>query len=219
MRTLVAPLVLTAAGLAMPAAAHPHIFVQSEVEIVADAEGRVQGVRLTWVYDEFFSYMLTADLGLDLDGDLVLSQAEAETLAASVLDWPPDFEGDLYVMQGGEPVALGPRADAAVTYEGGRVRESHFRPLAYAATASASTPVFVQVYDRYYYVAYEIVGQVPVTGNPACAASVTKADLAAAYSLVDELLYGRPASDVGVEEQFPEVGQAFSDTVSVTCSA
>jgi hypothetical protein len=44
-----------------------------------------------------------------------------------------------------------------------------------------------------------------------------KADLNAAYSLVDELLYGRPASDVGPDEAFPEVGEAFSDTVVVTC--
>jgi len=76
----------------------------------------------------------------------------------------------------------------------------------------------VQVYDPFYYVAYEIVGDIGLTGGDGCVAQYQKADLNAAYSLVDELLYGRPASDVGPDEQFPEVGVAFADTVTVSCN-
>jgi hypothetical protein len=66
-------------------------------------------------------------------------------------------------------------------------------------------------------VAYEISPSIALRGGEGCEVTLRKADLAAAYALVDELLYGRPASDVGPDEAFPEVGEAFADTVIVTC--
>lgn len=203
------------ACVAAPAAAHPHIFAEAGVEVVFDDAGRLVGVRLSWTYDEFFSFMLTEDLGLDTDGDLSMTGEELEALAASVLDWPPDFGGDLYLTQRDAPLVLGPPAERSVDYADGKVTESHFRPL--AEPVDASWPVAVQVYDPYYYVAYEIAPDVTMAGGAGCAVELRKADLNAAYSLVDELLYGRPASDVGPEEAFPEVGEAFSDTVFVSC--
>ena len=200
---------------AAPVAAHPHIFVEADVGIVLDDGGRVTGVELSWTYDEFFSFMLTAELGLDPEGDLVLTPAEKEALAAKVLDWPADFGGDLMVMQGGVPLALGARAAASVDFVDGRVVERHLRPLAEAA--GGPEPVSVQVFDPYYYVAYEVSPDITLRGGDGCAVTLRKADLNAAYALVDELLYGRPASDVGPDEAFPEVGEAFSDTVIVTC--
>lgn len=205
------------ASLAVPAAAHPHIFVEAGVEIVLDDAGRVAGVRLSWTYDEFFSFLLTSELGLDVDGDLQMTAEELDLLAGQVLEWPADFGGDLFVRQGEEAVALGERAEASVAYVDGRVIERHFRPL--AAPVVANAPLAVQVYDPFYYVAYEISPQITFAGGAGCDAELRKADLNKAYSLVDELLYGRPASDVGPDEYFPEVGEAFSDTVIVTCGA
>ncbi len=201
--------------LAGPLAAHPHIFITAEVEVVFGEEGQMTGVRLSWTYDEFFSFMLTEDLGLDTDGDLSMTEDELATLAANVLDWPPDFGGDLYLTQRDAPVALGPREDATVEYRDGMVIERHFRPV--VSPLDASWPVAVQVYDPFYYVAYEISPDITVTGGEGCAVELRKADLNAAYTLVEELLYGRPASDVGPDEAFPEVGEAFSDTVFVSC--
>lgn len=206
-----------AALLPAAAAAHPHVFVDTEVEIVLGADGALQGVRLTWVYDDFFSLLLTEDLGLDPDGDLQLTEEEAATLQAFVLDWPEDFAGDLHVTRAAAPLALGPPREGAVAFEEGRVRESHFRPL--AAPQAMDAPVQVQVFDPYYYVAYDIRPPIRVTGGAGCEAALQKADLSVAYELVDEALYGRPASDVGPDEEFPEVGHAFADTITVTCAA
>jgi ABC-type uncharacterized transport system substrate-binding protein len=201
---------------AAPVAAHPHVFVDAGVEIVFDEAGRIAGVRLSWTYDEFFSLMLTEDLGLDPDGDLAMTEPELAALSQSVLDWPADFGGDVFVLQDGRLLELGPRTEASVAYVGGQVIERHFRPL--EMPVAAGTPVSVQVYDPFYYVAYEISPDIILQGAEDCAAELRKADLNAAYSLVDELLYGRPASDVGPDEAFPEVGEAFSDTVVVSCT-
>ena len=49
-----------------------------------------------------------------------------------------------------------------------------------------------------------------------CSATILPADLDKAYTLVEELLYATPAAEV--EEAFPEVGEAFADTVTVSCA-
>jgi ABC-type uncharacterized transport system substrate-binding protein len=199
-----------AALLAAPAQAHPHLFVNARVALVY--EGRsLQAVRLTWTYDEFFSLLLTEDLGIDSDMDGQLTEAELDTLSGAVLDWPAGYAGDLYVTQQGQPVELGARQDASVAFEGGQVIERHTRPVPAAAPGGAT----VRVYDPGYYTAYTVVTPVTVTGTDACAAQVTRADLVAATEKVDELLYGMPQDEA--EVQFPQVGKDFADTIRVTC--
>jgi len=215
MRPNAASLALVLALSPAMVVAHPHIFVEAQVGLVMDGQGSLLGVRLTWLYDDLFSLLLTADLGIDPEGDMILTAPEQATLTAAVLDWPADFGGDLFVLVDGVPLALGARAEPGVTFDAGRVAESHYRPLAQPLPVTA--PVAVQVYDPFYYVAYAVVAPITLTGGDGCATTYQAADLNSAYALVDELLYGRPASDLGPDEQFPEVGQAFADTVMLTC--
>lgn len=198
--------------LPVPLSAHPHVFVEATVEVLAEG-GAVTGVRLTWVYDDFFSFVLTSELGLDPEGDMVLQPEELQALSDYVLDWPADFAGDLQVSGPDGPAALDAPEAAEVRYVDGRVIESHLRPL----LAPVAAPVTVQVYDPFYYTAYEVVGEVAVTGDPGCRADLSRPDLDAAYATVDDLLGGRAAADVGPDEEFPAVGHLFADTVTVRC--
>lgn len=199
------------------AMAHPHVFVSANVDIVVEG-GQVSGVRLQWDYDDFFSLVLTSDLGIDLDGDMILTPEEAEILAASVLAWPEDYTGDLELRQNGRVLPLAPKTEAGAVLIDGRVREHHLRPL----DPPAATPVEIAVFDPYYYVAYEIATLPRVVdpqGNPVadCEVALVKADLEAAYAVVEEE-WGRPADDFGPDEDFPMVGENFADRVIVTCA-
>jgi ABC-type uncharacterized transport system substrate-binding protein len=198
--------------LPMSTQAHPHVFVTVDVTVIYEL-GKPAAVRLEWVYDELFSLLLSTDLGIDLDGDGKLEPQELETLALAVTDWPADYSGDLAVEQDGNPISLGAKFDHHMTYEDGIVKEVHSRPLINTDAASLT----VRVYDPFYYVAYELAGPVTIEGRADCEALITAPDLNRAYSLVDELLYGRPASDVGADEEFPEVGIEFAQTIYVTC--
>ena len=213
MRTLTTILASALALAPTVTPAHPHIFVGAEVTV--DFRGSAPVVHLNWVYDDFFSLLITSDLGLDLDGDLRLTQDEVATLAASVTDWPADFQGDLEVTQGDALLRLGPRAAHTMAYEDGIVRESHARPF---AVADPAAPLTIRVYDPFYYVAYQLAGPVRVLGRDDCDVTITQPNLDRAYSLVEELLYGRPAGDVGPDEEFPEVGVEFAETITVTCA-
>lgn len=213
------PFRLGAAFALLPCAAvaHPHVFVSADVEIVVE-QGFVQGVRVQWDYDDFFSLVLTSDLGIDLDGDMVLTPEEAEILSASVLDWPADYDGDIALRQNGDLLALGPRQEAGAVLIEGRVRESHLRPL----DPAVATPLELAVFDPYFYVAYELAGMPRVVdgaGQPVegCTVDLLKADLEAAYAQV-EAEWGRPASEFEAEEDFPMIGENFADRVIVTCA-
>ncbi|MBQ2260975.1 MAG: DUF1007 family protein [Loktanella sp.] len=206
---------ISAILLPVPALAHPHVFVDVEMAVVFDSDGGV-GVRLDWVYDAYFSMLVTADLGIDVDGDLQLTPEEQALLDEQIAAWPPDFDGDLEVLQGDQPLPLASKRDHSMIYRDGLLRETHLRPLAQIADRTASLTILP--YDPTYYIAYGLAGTVRVEGRDDCDVSIIPADLNAAYSLVDELLYGRPAEDVGPDEDFPEVGRSFADTVVVTCA-
>lgn len=195
-------------------AAHPHIFVEARLEIVFDGD-QLRGVRMSWTYDDFFSFLLIEELGLDPDGDGALTAAELETLAGVVLDWPADFEGDLEVWQGGQVLELGPREQAGLDVSEARVSEVHFRPV--SGDVSAGEPIRVQVYDPFYYTAYDVYGPIEITGRSDCEATIDRADITAANDMVEEMLYGKTAAEVGPDEYFPPVGDAFADTITVTC--
>lgn len=200
---------LVCASWAGLATAHPHLFVDAEVELVFEND-RLTAVRLVWTYDEFFSLLLTEDLGIDDDLDGTLTRGELSTLSNAVLDWPEGYVGDLYVTQAGQQLQLGARRDASVAFEDGQIVESHTRPV-----EAAPGDVRVKVYDPGYYTAYTVVTPVTVSGSEACAAQVTRADLIAATERVDELLYAMPQDQA--EMFFPEVGEDFADTITVTC--
>lgn len=193
------------------AAAHPHIFVDAQVEVVIGADG-LEAVRLTWIYDEFFSLLVTEDMGLDDDLDGTLTEAELEELAAYVLAWPEGYGGDLTVSVGGEPVALGARSEAGLDFVDGRMVETHLREV----RAPVDGPVTIQVFDPGYYTAYTVEAPVKITGGAGCEAQIARADIMAATDMVEELLYAMPQDEA--EAFFPEVGEAFADTITVTCA-
>lgn len=198
-----------------PALAHPHIFVDVSVAVIFD-DDNAAAVRLTWTYDSYFSLLLTTDLGIDLDGDAILSAEEAEILSASVLAWPDGYEGDLEVLQGGRSTALGPRVDHTVSFDGGVVQEVHTRPL--IAGVDHSIPLEIRTYDPGHYVAYDVTGSITIEGRDGCVSALIAPDLVTANARVAELLDGQSASEVGPEEAFPEVGNLFAQTVTITCS-
>lgn len=201
--------VVALALCAQTASAHPHVFVDTKLKVVVDDNGIFEGIEVYWTYDEFYSLLLMADLGLDLDGDGALTDAELARLDGFDLKWIQGFEGDSYATRNGAPVALGKPSGLGVSVKQGRITSGHFRPA-----QGPASDVVLKAYDPTFYTAYDLIGPVAVDGP--CSATVLPADLDAAYTLVEELLYATPASQV--EASYPEVGEAFADTVTLSCT-
>lgn len=207
--------ILVLTGLLAPTicTAHPHVFVQAELTIIFDGQIPT-AVKVDWIYDDYFSLLLTADLGIDLDGDMVLTAAEEAVLDQAVTEWPADFDGDLEVRQDGAVISLGPKQSHQMSFENGIITESHIRPL----TGMVAGPFVIQPFDPYYFVAYDVVGPIRFDGTQDCAGSISRADMDAARAMFAELTGGLAPEDVSAEESFPKIGHAFADSVTISCA-
>ena len=205
------------AAMALPttAPAHPHIFVEAQVTVVFAEDGGL-GIKLDWFYDDLFSLLVTTDLGIDMDGDLILTAAEQQLLDEQISAWPPDYTGDLEVSQNGSVLALADKQDHRMTYAEGLFHEAHLRPV--PALADPDAPLQIRVYDPSFYTAYDLRRPVLIEGRDDCEAEVIAADIDAAYALAESLLDGQDPSAVGPDEYFPAIGDAFADTIVVTCA-
>lgn len=210
-----------AAGLAAPAVAHPHVFIDTGLEIAFDAEGRAAAVQIVWVYDEFYSMLAIADYGLDPDFTGALTEAERAELAAIYSNWQPGYDGDLYPEIAGAALGLSAPFDFFADYREGRIIISHRRRFE-TPVAPGADPLVLKVYDPTYYTAYTIAAVPQLTGGARCEARVLLPDFSHAeqqlQAMLDELTGGEGGA-VDLEEDFPAVGAQFAEEVHVTCAA
>jgi ABC-type uncharacterized transport system substrate-binding protein len=210
MMRLAAMAVLGLVVLAGPARAHPHVFMETGLEVLRDAEGRAVSLRVTWTYDPFFSLVLITERGLDPDGDGSLTPEETAALQGFDMSWEPGFAGDTYAFAADRAVTLSGPRDGVARYEGGRIVSSHIRDLA----EPVGGLLVVKNYDPTYYTEYTI-REVLAEG---CGTEIIAPDLTEAERELQAALAAIPA-DVDVEMGFPEVGAVFAQEVRVTCDA
>ncbi|MFP7672661.1 DUF1007 family protein [Marivita sp. S0852] len=201
---------LTVGFLAAPLGAHPHIFVDTALRFEVNDATEVTGVTVTWTYDDFFTLLILEDMGLDPDGDAVLTEAELEALFGfDLVEWPEGFEGDLYVYSNGEKIEMPRPKPIGIAVEDGLITATHFREIPPVPVEG----LVVQQYDPTYYVAYDVSQGVSFT-NPDCTAIVSDPDLEAAQAVIEEEVSGN------MEDIFNEmkVGVHFSDKIDMTCA-
>jgi ABC-type uncharacterized transport system substrate-binding protein len=202
------------ACLASPVSGHPHIFVDAGLRLIHDAARRVVAVEVTWRYDELYSLLLAEDYGLDPDYDLHLTDAEIAATLGFDLNWSGGFEGGLVLRQGGETLEVGPPEPVSLRMlETGQFETTHRRPV---SGAVARAPVEAQIYDPEFYIAFEMILDVGVAGAPECSAELIRADLDAAYAVLEAALE-EIGGAVAAEDNFPPVGAHFADRVVFTC--
>jgi ABC-type uncharacterized transport system substrate-binding protein len=213
MRHFLSVLMLTAA----PALAHPHIFIDTRIEVILNDRNEATALRIGWTYDDLYALLIFGDLALDPDGDGVLTPEEEVSLNGFDMQWIEGFEGDTYVVLDGKPLAISGPRDWTAAWEGGKLSSTHYRDLV-TPVPVAEVPLVIQAYDPGYYVDHAILPPAVVTGGTGCSAQVYEADLDAADTALQEAL-SEYAPGADLEGQFPAVGAKFSDEVRVTCAA
>jgi ABC-type nickel/cobalt efflux system permease component RcnA/ABC-type uncharacterized transport system substrate-binding protein len=103
---------------ALPAIAHPHIFIDAKATIVFNDAGEVIGIRNAWTFDEAFSVWQTQ--GLDTNGDGVTSPEEMQELADENLKGLAEYQFYTYAGELDETLSLASMDDARFVYENGR---------------------------------------------------------------------------------------------------
>ena len=210
---LALPLVL---GLTAPAQAHPHVFIDAGLEVVFDAQGRAEGVRVRWTYDELISLTFVTERGLDSDFDGGLTDAEKAQLNGFDMEWHAEFEGDTYALLGETPLTLSRPEAWTADYVAGQVTSTHYRRFD-APVDLGGAALVIQSYDPGYYTAYA-VDDARVTGREGCVVEIFEPDREAADQILQDALAEYSGTD-GAEADFPAVGSAYAEEARVTCSA
>ena len=159
-----------------PALAHPHVFIDTGIEIILNDRNEATGLRISWTYDDLYSLYIVGDMGLDPDWDGTLTPEEVAQLSGFDMKWIEGFEGDTYALMAGVPLKLSGPRDWTAGYAGGKITSTHVRDFA-TPVPVAEVPLIVQAYDPGYYSAYTIPGDPVVTGGAGCTAQVFVPDL------------------------------------------
>lgn len=86
------------------ASAHPHIFVDSRLEVIGSADGNIQELRNVWRFDEVFSSSVLLDF--DKNSDLKLDEEELAELGETMRTSLGDYHYFTTLTVNGAPVGV-----------------------------------------------------------------------------------------------------------------
>lgn len=211
-------LALTALLAPLPAAAHPHVFIDAGFEIIIDETGALTHVRTTWAYDEYYSLLISEDRKIDQDFDGVLTEDDTARLTGFDMQWVEGFNGDLDATLDGVPLVLSGPTEPTATIVDGRIVTTHLRAVE-GQPVIAGRALSLKPYDPTYYTAYAVALPVTLTGGKGCRIRTVEPDVDAALEEMRQQLL-RLDKDADLEENgFPEVGADFATDVQVSCPA
>ncbi|WP_372425402.1 DUF1007 family protein [Salinarimonas chemoclinalis] len=167
-----------AAGWALgasPAAAHPHIWVETRTEIVFDDAGRVTAIAHAWTFDEANSASMV--FGLDANGDGRYARDELAEMAELNATSLGDFGYFTYLVADGDDQAFAAPKDYFLTHDGTALTLHFTLPL--ESPTRADTALVLEVYDPEFYISFRMADgddAVALAGSPeGCAIDVSRA--------------------------------------------
>lgn len=163
-------LVLFALAAVLPAAAHPHIFIDAKLTVVFDDTGAVSMLKNTWTFDQAFSAW--AVQGLDTNKDGITSSQEMQDLADDNVNGLADYSFYTFAGKNGE-VKFAPVGAATMHYENERnTLEFSIAPVpAYQINGTFE----IGISDPEYYVAISFADKSDVTlenAPPGCSVTL-----------------------------------------------
>lgn len=197
------------------AVAHPHVFVDTQLQIEFGEEGLAEAVRVTWTYDDLTSLQIIADRGMDPDFNSALTAEEIAALSGFDMHWDTGYAGDTYALLEDVPLALAGPSEWTADYANDMITSTHLRRLAKPVDIGTGTFV-VRVYDPTLFTGYYIVGEPKQNGTDHCDIRIQKPDLEAANALFNAAV-AKLSTDV--ENDYPALGAAYAEEVHVTCNA
>jgi len=210
----VAP-VLVLFGLAGPALAHPHVFVDARAEIVFDPEGRITAIRQIWRFDDAFSAF--ASQGLDTNGDGILTVEELQPLAKVNIDSLKDYDYFTILRAAGKRIGFRIPTEYWLQSNDGFLTLFYTLNLMQPVKPDAAG-VVIQIYDPSYFVDYQLVEKDPaVLKNAPATCSLAVKRKGAPDDATAAILSQIPASEREIPASLMAVTAQLANTITVKC--
>ncbi len=114
-------LILAAATLLAPTAAlaHPHIFAEARLEIVADGSNQITELRNVWRFDELFSASVVMDF--DKNSNAQLDPDELQEVGQTVLDSLAEYNYYTTITDNGKSIKVNKPDAITADYKDGQL--------------------------------------------------------------------------------------------------
>ena len=196
---------------AQPSMAHPHVFIDMKTAFRFDDEGRLEALRITWIFDEFYSaYAVDGAPKANGAYDEKYLALLAEENLKNLAEWNYFAE----VTSGGLPVETGEALDGLSTWneETGRLSLTFTLPLKMPQATSAGTTVDVRIFDPSYYITIDYVSDEPVSlsggQHQGCSVAIAVPEVEQVWTSLPESAFTNPDSRLGAN---------FASTATLNC--
>ena len=138
-------------AFAPPAAAHPHVWITGQEEVIFAPDGAIAAIRHAWVFDEMYSAFVTEGVGKK---GALLTRDDLAPLAKSNVEDLAEFDYFTHAKVMNARVEFGPPTDYSLEQRPDKLVVLRFTmPLKQPAAAKLFS---LQVYDPTYFVAFEL---------------------------------------------------------------
>ncbi len=178
-----------------PATAHPHVFVDVDMELDVAENGSLRGIRYDWTFDDMYSTFAVQGLP-KVNG--APTEAALAKVADSIIEKLDDVDYFTKAAAEGHELQATGAQQARATFDEGRLRLTFTVTL--RAIGGAADRVNVQVFDPQYVVAVSVKDGVRVRGPARCTHKLLRAgplDPNDARQLDDSLRTNQLAANFG----------------------
>jgi len=137
---------------------HPHVFIQNTLAIVFDHQG-LAGIRVKWVFDEFFSSMIVGDY--DQNHNNKLENTEVKTIKREAFTNLANYEYFTFIRIQGKPFKVEYVRDFSAALAGGKLFYKFLIPCHVKASTTFKEFIISQ-YDPTYYTRVAFAKDQPV---------------------------------------------------------
>jgi ABC-type uncharacterized transport system substrate-binding protein len=195
---------------AVPALAHPHVWVTMKSEIVYSPDGMITGVRHAWTFDEMFSTFATQGIESKKKGEF--TREELKPLAEVNVTSLKEFGFFTFAKAAGKKVPLVDPVDYYLEFNNSMLTLNFTLPV---QTPVKAASLDVEIYDPDYFVDFSFAEKDPVAlkGAPAaCKFAVGRPGGAGAAPVAT------PDESFFQKDSTTNYGAQFSNRIAVKCS-
>jgi ABC-type uncharacterized transport system substrate-binding protein len=206
------------AAAAVPASAHPHVWIEMRSDVVFDDKGLITAMNLMWTFDDGYAQMALD--GLDANGDGVYSPSELDPLTKENIASLKDY-GFFTVMRfNGQKQEIAEVTEFGQIYSNDKL-QLHMRVPLKTPVDPAKGAFVAKVYDPDFFIAMDYAKDEPVTAIGAmpknCAIVVKPVPTDAEIEQTRAMLATKgPEWKPENDEDF---GALFAQPVTVECKA
>ena len=197
------------------ASSHPHLFLDTTASFKLDDKKQLKSVVLRFVVDELNTALTIATVGIDQDGDKVLTDEDKKKVSKTILEGFSRYSFFTYLAVDDNDLVFNPPSHMDVGILNGHLVINMEMKLSKPFSVSGKT-FTLELYDPTYFTEVKIK-EVPqiIGGSKQCKVEFDKTELDQRMSQLQTSLFQLSREEV---PEIENVGELFADKTRLVCA-